>query len=68
MPNIIAQTTQCSIMFQKFVGNNNRNDKKVNVLERAPLATYLRIRPTHWNVKASMRIEVNGCAYSKYCL
>ena len=47
--------------FQKFDGNQESDTVVYNKLRRPVVTRYIRVIPTHWNNRISMRIELYGC-------
>ncbi|KAJ8665187.1 hypothetical protein QAD02_006849 [Eretmocerus hayati] len=47
-----------------FKGNDNGDTVKLNRFDGPIIAQWLRINPTRWNRRISMRIELYGCEYS----
>lgn len=48
-----------------YTGNDDRETTKDNVIDPPITARYVRINPTEWNDKISMRVELLGCAAPK---
>lgn len=51
---------------QMFKGNVNADSIKYNVFEVPIIAQWVRINPTRWRDRISMRAELYGCEYSEY--
>lgn len=50
-----------------FKGNRNGDDIKHNIFDVPIIAQWVRINPTRWQDRISLRVEVYGCDYSE-CL
>lgn len=50
---------------QMFKGNSDGNSIHYNVFEVPIIAQWVRINPTRWHDRISMRVELYGCDYSK---
>jgi hypothetical protein len=48
-----------------FKGNWNGDEIKRNVFEVPIIAQYIRINPTRWRERISLRAELYGCDYGK---
>jgi len=48
-----------------FKGNVNGDGVKKNVFEVPVIAQWIRINPTRWRDRISLRVELYGCDYSK---
>lgn len=49
-----------------FKGNSNGNYVRKNEFEVPIIAQWVRINPTRWRDRISMRVELYGCDYRKY--
>lgn len=49
-----------------FKGNSDGNSIHYNVFEVPIIAQWVRINPTRWHDRISMRVELYGCDYSKF--
>ena len=59
-----ATTDFCfSLSLQLFTGNSDGDSVKVNEFSTPIIAQYLRINPTRWKDRISLRLEVYGCDY-----
>ena len=54
-----------SCVVQAFRGNDDGNTVVVTRFETEIIARYLRINPTRWRDRISMRLEVYGCEYGE---
>ena len=54
------------LTFQAFPGNKDGNNIVTNRFDTPIIARYIRINPTRWRDRISMRLELYGCKYSKY--
>lgn len=48
-----------------FQGNSDGNTVRKNEFEVPIIAQWIRINPTRWRDRISMRVELFGCEYSK---
>lgn len=48
-----------------FKGNENADRIKYNVFEVPIIAQWVRINPTRWRDRISLRAELYGCEYGK---
>lgn len=46
-----------------FKGNSDGNSIHYNVFEVPIIAQWIRINPTRWHDRISMRVELYGCEY-----
>lgn len=51
---------------QMFKGNVDADTIKYNVFEVPIIAQWVRINPTRWRDRISMRAELYGCEYGEY--
>lgn len=51
-----------------FEGNSDGNSVKVNHFDPPIIAQYIRINPTRWRDRISMRVQLYGCDYRKPCV
>lgn len=51
-----------------FKGNSDGNSIHYNVFEVPIIAQWIRINPTRWHDRISMRVELYGCDYGTYFL
>lgn len=51
-----------------FKGNVDADTIKYNVFEVPIIAQWVRINPTRWRDRISLRAELYGCEYGKYAL
>ena len=51
--------------WQLFKGNRDGDNVHYNEFETPIIAQFLRINPTRWGERISMRLELYGCDYSK---
>lgn len=49
-----------------FKGNVNAESIKLNRFEVPIIAQWIRINPTRWQDRISMRLELFGCEYGNY--
>lgn len=49
-----------------FKGNSDGNSIHYNVFEVPIIAQWIRINPTRWHDRISMRVELYGCDYGTY--
>ncbi len=49
-----------------FKGNTDGNGVRRNWFETPIIAQYVRINPTRWHDRISMRIELYGCDYGAF--
>lgn len=49
-----------------FKGNEEPDAIKYNVFEVPIIAQWIRINPTRWVNRISMRVELYGCDYGEY--
>lgn len=49
-----------------FKGNVDADTIKYNVFEVPIIAQWVRINPTRWRDRISLRVELYGCEYGKY--
>lgn len=49
-----------------FKGNSDGNSIHYNVFEVPIIAQWIRINPTRWHDRISMRVELYGCDYGSY--
>lgn len=49
-----------------FKGNVNGDDGRWNNFEVPIIAQWVRINPTRWRDRISLRVELYGCDYCKY--
>lgn len=55
----------CTTYFtQMFKGNSGADSIKFNVFEVPIIAQWVRINPTRWRDRISLRAELYGCEYS----
>lgn len=54
-------------IFQMFKGNVDADTIKYNVFEVPIIAQWVRINPTRWRDRISLRVELYGCEYGE-CL
>lgn len=47
-----------------FPGNENANTVATNLFDTPIIARYIRIKPTRWNNRISLRLELYGCDYT----
>ncbi|XP_071796246.1 uncharacterized protein [Asterias amurensis] len=52
---------------QTFIGNTDGNTPVTNIFQQPIQARYIRIRPTAWNSKPFLRIELLGCRAHEVC-
>ena len=57
-----------SFPLKLFDGNSDGNSVKVNHFDPPIIAQYIRINPTRWRDRISMRVQLYGCDYRKHCL
>lgn len=50
---------------QMFKGNSDGNSIHYNVFEVPIIAQWVRINPTRWHDRISMRVELYGCDYGE---
>lgn len=50
---------------QMFKGNTGADSIKYNVFEVPIIAQWVRINPTRWRDRISLRAELYGCEYGK---
>lgn len=50
---------------QMFKGNIDGDSIRRNVFEVPIIAQWIRINPTRWRERISLRVELYGCDYSK---
>lgn len=48
-----------------FKGNTDADTIKYNVFEVPIIAQWIRINPTRWRDRISLRVELYGCEYGK---
>lgn len=48
-----------------FKGNNNGDSTRRNTFEVPIIAQWIRINPTRWRDRISLRVELYGCEYGK---
>lgn len=56
----------CVHMLQMFKGNDGADAVKYNVFEVPIIAQWVRINPTRWRDRISMRAELYGCEYGEF--
>lgn len=56
------------IIFQMFSGNIDGNEVHKNEFEVPIITQWIRINPTRWRDRISMRVELFGCEYRKKIL
>lgn len=49
-----------------FKGNVDADTIKYNVFEVPIIAQWVRINPTRWRDRISLRVELYGCEYGEY--
>ena len=49
-----------------FKGNVDGDTIKLNKFEVQIIAQWIRINPTRWRDRISLRLELYGCGYGKY--
>lgn len=49
-----------------FKGNVDSDSIQYNVFDVPIIAQWVRINPTRWRDRISLRVELYGCDYSKY--
>lgn len=54
----------CFLFTQMFKGNSGADSVKFNVFEVPIIAQWVRINPTRWRDRISLRAELYGCEYS----
>ncbi|XP_071795628.1 uncharacterized protein [Asterias amurensis] len=52
---------------QTFVGNTDKNSPVTSIFQQPIQTRYIRIRPTAWEDKPALRIELIGCRVHKVC-
>lgn len=65
MNNSLKKKT-LQIFSQMFKGNTGADSIKYNVFEVPIIAQWVRINPTRWRDRISLRAELYGCEYSKF--
>lgn len=53
-------------MMQMFKGNRDSDSIRRNSFDIPIIAQWIRINPTRWNNRISMRVEVYGCEYGEF--
>lgn len=48
-----------------FPGNKDADSLKYNAFDVPIIAQWVRINPTRWRERISLRVELYGCEYSK---
>ncbi|RWS27860.1 hypothetical protein B4U80_03954, partial [Leptotrombidium deliense] len=48
-----------------FEGNTDGSTPKTHYFETPIIAQYIRINPTRWNARISMRVQLYGCHYGE---
>lgn len=56
----------CFQSMQMFKGNSDGNSIHYNVFEVPIIAQWIRINPTRWHDRISMRVELYGCEYGMW--
>lgn len=54
------------IIFQLFSGNVDGDSIKFNQFDIPIIAQWIRINPTRWRDRISLRVELYGCDYGKF--
>lgn len=49
-----------------FKGNIDADSIKFNIFEVPIIAQWVRINPTRWRDRISLRVELFGCEYGKF--
>lgn len=57
------EINKCSQMFK---GNEKADSIKYNVFEVPIIAQWVRINPTRWRDRISLRAELYGCEYGEF--
>lgn len=55
-------------LFQLFKGNSDGGSVKINKFETPIIARYIKINPTRWVERISLRVELYGCNYGNHVL
>lgn len=66
--NVSWRSSRFSLLakqFQMFKGNVDADTIKYNVFEVPIIAQWVRINPTRWRDRISMRVELYGCEYGR---
>ena len=58
--------TDTFVILQQFQGNYDRYSVRTHAFRPALYARYVRIQPRGWRSHISMRMELYGCAWSKW--
>ena len=58
--------TDIFVISQQFQGNYDRYSVRTHAFRPALYARYVRIQPRSWRLHISMRMELYGCAWSKW--
>lgn len=56
------------LVLQLFQGNSDGDSQVHNVFETPIIAQYIRINPTRWRDRISLRVELYGCEYGEWLL
>lgn len=54
------------IIFQLFTGNVDGDSIKFNQFDIPIIAQWIRINPTRWRDRISLRVELYGCDYGEF--
>lgn len=63
--NFIIDNNSFFLNFQLFQGNTDGNSVVINRFDPPIIAQFVRINPTRWRDRISLRLQLYGCDYRK---